>query len=238
MEAIRRAARDGKVPMARVDDAVRRVLALKSAAGLFTGRLPNLDQARNEVGSPKNRAVELQSARAAIVAPRNLDHRIPLAAPEARKLVVISPVALDAYDMLTRMRGIGPNISEPPTGIVLRAIQKRFPGVELLRIVRGVDVPSSLDRLRAASAVLVATENYPLPGFDFPTAPQREVIHALIAAGIQPIVVGLRDPYELLDLPKVRTYLSALGYAPVCAEAAAEALFGERQPLGKIPVTV
>ena len=135
------------------------------------------------------------------------------------------------------MRGIGPNIVEPPTDILLREIRRRHATVEILRILRGADVAQHLERLRAASAVVIATENYPLPGFDFPTAPQREVIDALIAAGIQPIVIGLRDPYELLDLPKVRTYLAALGYAPVCAAAAAEVLFGERSPAGEMPVS-
>jgi beta-N-acetylhexosaminidase len=36
IEAIQAAVRDGKIPMTRVDEAVRRVLALKAAAGLFT----------------------------------------------------------------------------------------------------------------------------------------------------------------------------------------------------------
>lgn len=51
-------------------------------------------------------------------------------------------------------------------------------------------------------------------------------------------MVGLRDPYELLDLAKVRSYLSALGYTPVCALAAAEVLFGELSGAGKMPVNV
>jgi beta-N-acetylhexosaminidase len=108
----------------------------------------------------------------------------------------------------------------------------------MMRIAQAKDARAQLDRLRAAGTVIVATENYPLPGFDFPTKPQREVIEALIAAGIQPVVVGLRDPYELLDLANVRTYVAALGYAPVCAQAAAEVLFGERSPVGRMPVSV
>jgi len=51
-------------------------------------------------------------------------------------------------------------------------------------------------------------------------------------------LVGLRDPYELLDLTGVRTYIAALGYAPVCAQAAVEVLFGETAPSGRMPVNV
>lgn len=236
IEAIRAAVRDRKIPMARIDDAVKRVLALKSAAGLFQHREPSLDEAKRVVGASDHRQVAVAAARAAVVLPRNLDNRLPLRAAAAGKLLVASAIDPGAYVSLRRMRGIGPNITEPPTAVLFREIQRRSPGAEMLRITG--DAGGMMERLRAASAVIVPTENYPLPGFDFPVAPQRKLIDALIAAGIQPIVVGLRDPYELLDLPKVRTYVAALGYAPVCAEAAAEVLFGERPALGMMPVTV
>ena len=100
------------------------------------------------------------------------------------------------------------------------------------------DVAKQREALLGAAHVLVATENYSLPGFDFPTRPQHEVIEAIMALGVQPIVVGLRDPYELMDLPKVRTYVSALGYAPVCATAAAEVIVGEHVATGKMPVSL
>ena len=81
------------------------------------------------------------------------------------------------------------------------------------------DISRHINRLRAAAAVLVVTENYPLPGFDFPTQIQHTVIERLVSAGIAPIVLGLRDPYDVQALPNVRTYVTALGYAPACARA-------------------
>jgi beta-glucosidase-like glycosyl hydrolase len=92
IEAIRAAVRYQKIPLARVDDAVRHVLTLKTAAGLFAATALDLEQARSAIGSPKNREVELKSARAAVVAPRNLDHRIPLAAEQSGRLILISPI--------------------------------------------------------------------------------------------------------------------------------------------------
>lgn len=236
IEAVRKAVRDGKIPMGRVDEAAGRVLALKAAAGLFGRPLPEQEEARHVVGSPQNCEIARGAARAALVLARNLDRRVPVSLPPGGRVVVVSPIDAGAYGSLRRMRGIGPNITEPPTDVLFRAIQRRHARTGLVRLTGAGQVTAELDTLRSAAAVIVVTENYPLPGFDFPTTLQRLVIEASIAGGIQPIVIGLRDPYELLDLPKVRTYISALGYAPVCAEAAAELLFGECRPAGEMPV--
>lgn len=53
----------------------------------------------------------------------------------------------------------------------------------------------------------------------------------------EPVIVGLRDPYELPGLPEVGSYVSALGYAPACTIAAAEVLLGERKATGRLPVS-
>jgi beta-N-acetylhexosaminidase len=238
IEEIRRAVRDGKIPMARVDEAVGRVLKLKVAAQLFTRGNPNREEAQRVVGSKLNQDVGLEAARAAVLVARNLDKRIPLPIQTDKKIVLVSPIAESAYAGLRRMRGIGPNITEPPTDVLFREIKLRNPAAEMVRIAETQEVGPRLDRLREAGAVIVATENYPLPGFDFPTKPQQETIDAMMAGGIDPIVVGLRDPYELLDLVNARSYIAALGYAPVCAQAAAEVLFGERIAVGNMPVSV
>lgn len=237
IETVRKAVRDGQIQMSRVDEAVQRVLALKAQAGLFVNPFPDASSAHRIIGSQQNRDVALASARAAVVIPRNLDGRLPISSHANRNLLLISPIPEDAYITMKKTRGIGPNIVDPPTKVLLAAIKSRVPSVEFLRLTSKSDVIQNLERIRQAQ-VLVATENYPLPGFDFPVAPQHEVIDTLIQADVHPIVIGLRDPYELLDLPRVRTYLSALGYAPVCAQAAAEVLFGERTATGEMPTTV
>jgi beta-N-acetylhexosaminidase len=234
IEAVRKAVRDGKVSMMRIDEAVSRVLLLKSRAGLFHAAAPTESGALAVVGDPANRRVALNCARGAVVMPRNLDDQLPLK-DLTQQLILITPIDPSVYSALTRMRGIGPNISEAPVQTLFTEIKKRCPTVRLLTMPKAADVAQHLDVLRAASHVLVATENYPLPGFDFPTQPQHEVIEAIMGLGIQPIVVGLRDPYELVELPKVRTYVSALGYAPICATAVAEVIVGERVAPGRLP---
>lgn len=147
-------------------------------------------------------------------------------------------MAPTAYRVFGEMRGIGPNITEPPANTLFRQIQRRHASSHLITIADAGAISGHWENLRSAAAVIVATENYPLPGFRFPTECQRAVIEGLLAAGLDPVVIGLRDPYELLDLPAVRTYISALGYAPVCSQAAVEVLFGERPAKGCLPVEI
>jgi beta-N-acetylhexosaminidase len=52
------------------------------------------------------------------------------------------------------------------------------------------------------------------------------------------LVVALRDPYELADLPDVTDYLCTFGPRWCSAEAAAAVLFGEAEPTGASPVSV
>ncbi|HWE60370.1 MAG TPA: glycoside hydrolase family 3 N-terminal domain-containing protein [Chloroflexota bacterium] len=238
IEAVRAAAHAGAIPEARLNQAVGRVLRLKAAASLFGAPHPNPGEAHRIVGSAPHRATALESARAAVTLVRNLDGQVPLRLAAAAPLALVSAVDPAAHAALRRMRGIGPNVSEPPTAVLWREIARRHPTTEQLTLLDADAVAAHLPALSAAAAVVVATENYPLPGFDFPTAGQRAVLEALLATGIAPIVIGLRDPYELADLPGIRTYLSALGYASVCAQAAAEVLFGERAAVGRLPVSV
>jgi beta-N-acetylhexosaminidase len=238
IKAVQTAVHDGRIPVERLDDAVRRVLALKETAGLFRREAVDPVAAERLVGNPDHRTVELEAARAAVVVVRNEDGRVPLTVEPKDLLIVVSAVQSQSRDLLRQTRGIGPNVAEPPPRVVQRELAQRHRHVDLLTITTPADISRDIDRLRAAATVLIVTENYPLPGFDFPTQVQHTVIEGLVSAGIAPIVLGLRDPYELQALPNVRTYITVLGYAPACARAVVDVLLGERPAMGSLPVSV
>lgn len=73
---------EGKVPMARIDEAVGRVLTLKERLGLFDD--PLLGTASGvEVGGAEARATALAAARESIILLANKDATLPLQAPRA-----------------------------------------------------------------------------------------------------------------------------------------------------------
>lgn len=81
---------EGKVPMSRIDDAVRRVLRLKYRLGLFDKPYSNLED-YPLFGSRQHADAALQAAEESLVLLKNTDGILPLA--KGRKLLVTGPNA-------------------------------------------------------------------------------------------------------------------------------------------------
>ncbi len=71
-------AKDGRVPLARIDEAVRRILTTKFELGLFEHPLPD-EQAMASVGSEEHRAVAREAVRRSLVLLKNENHALPIA---------------------------------------------------------------------------------------------------------------------------------------------------------------
>jgi len=68
--------KSGEIPMARVDDAVRRILRVKVKAGLFADR--PLEGRLEELGKPEHRAVARQAVRESLVLLKNNGSVLPI----------------------------------------------------------------------------------------------------------------------------------------------------------------
>jgi beta-glucosidase len=82
-------ARAGRIPQARIDDAVRRILRVKARAGLFSRPPPPLDRAAprfEQLGSAAHRAIAREAVRKSLVLLKNARHTLPLD-PHAAVLV-------------------------------------------------------------------------------------------------------------------------------------------------------
>lgn len=77
-----RQARTGEIPMARLDDAVRRILRVKMRAGLFDGPSPKARAEINGVGevlgNDRHRAIARQAVRESLVLLKNKNQLLPL----------------------------------------------------------------------------------------------------------------------------------------------------------------
>jgi beta-glucosidase len=83
-------ARSGEIPLARLDDAVRRILRVKLRAGLFEKGAPSARPFAGRfdlLGAPEHRAVARQAVRESLVLLKNNEGLLPLA-PRANVLVV------------------------------------------------------------------------------------------------------------------------------------------------------
>lgn len=113
-------AKTGVIPMARVDDAVRRILRVKMRAGLFERGAPSTRELAGKesvLGAPEHRAVARQAVRESLVMLKNKNGLLPL----ARNQKVL--VAGDGADNIGKQAG-GWSISWQGTG----NINSDFPG--------------------------------------------------------------------------------------------------------------
>jgi len=81
--------KDGTIPMTRLDDAVRRILRVKIASGIFTKGAPSTRANAGDeklLGLPKNRAIARQAVRESMVLLKNNNNILPI---DASKTVLV-----------------------------------------------------------------------------------------------------------------------------------------------------
>ena len=88
---VRQLVREGKIPMSRIDDAVRRILKVKFSLGLFENRYT--DPAADRYVTPDNRRTALEAARECVVLLKNEGNLLPLDTTKYRRILVTGPNA-------------------------------------------------------------------------------------------------------------------------------------------------
>ena len=81
--------KSGTIPMSRLDDAVRRILRVKIASGIFTKGAPSTRQNAGDeslLGTPENKAIARQAVRESLVLLKNNNKTLPI---DASKTVLV-----------------------------------------------------------------------------------------------------------------------------------------------------
>ncbi len=242
----------GEVPMARLDQAVRRVLAMKVLLGLFDDPFRRIDPRREKtrVRTPANLKLAREAGARSIVMLKNDGDLLPL--PKAgKKIALIGPFVqgqreligtwnvygsdAEAVDLLTGVRGA---VADPAlvTAVDGSGITDALPG--------GIDA-AVLAAAAADIVVLAIGESQKMSGeaqsrvdIGIPQ-PQIDLAQAVLAVG-KPTVVLLRNGRALvlekpvLDAPAILvTWFLGSQSGP----ATADVLFGDVGPSARLPVS-
>jgi beta-N-acetylhexosaminidase len=218
------AVESGRIPPARIDEAARRVLLAKAAAGLHRGARVDPQALAGTVGAPAHVAVARRVAERSITLPRDQGGLVPLR-PGARVLHV-------TYSATGR----------GPGGAVLNRELGAAGPVEHVRVGPATSAATFARlRERAAAAdvvvasVVIAPFQYRALGLEGGFGPWVE---ALSAAGRPVVAVSLGSPYLLDGFPSVPAYLLAWSAGGHGERAAARALLGAAPITGRLPVAL
>jgi beta-glucosidase len=246
--AMQQDVKDHSITVARIDQAVRRILTLKFRLGLFDH--PMVDAGAADAAVDAGRHLTLQAARESITLLRNQNNVLPLS-PSAH-VVVTGPSA----DSMTNQLGgwsvswqgvfgaghvccMGPADQIPPGTTVLQGVKSEDPNV-----VSAPDQAAAVKDAASADAVVVAVgEKAYAEGLGDNPAPQltpdqKDLISALEATGKPVIVVVLAGrPLGLGPAENASGLLMAYQGSTEAGQAVADVIFGKVNPSGKLPVS-
>lgn len=221
------AAKSGEISAQRLDEAVRRILAVKASIGL------DLEVDRSAWEQPddaEERAWRVELARKSVTLVKDTQGLLPLNRMTHRRVLVCvvgdSPTFYDPS---------GPFAPQFVSGLIGRGLD-----VEVRSIPGSPTSPAEADRLHEKFDLCIYFANVryignsntsriawsPWQGFDSP----RQV------ATVPTLLVSIADPYLLQDLPMIKTAINGYTPSPATVDAVLELLFGEIEPAGTSPI--
>lgn len=242
--------KEGKVSMAVIDEAVRRVLRIKLRLGLF--EKPYTDEAREKtlLLSREHAAAAREIAARSIVLLKNERDLLPLD-QGIKSIAVIGPLADNQVDMMGSWTGDG---RSEDVVTLLAGIKARVSPSTKINYVKGCEIDGeatdgiaeAVKSARASDVAIIAVgESAGMSGeaasrtsLDLPGR-QLELIKAVQATG-KPVVVVLMNGRPLAIewiAGNVPALLETWFAGTQGGNAIADVLFGDVNPGGKLPVT-
>ncbi|WP_425394052.1 glycoside hydrolase family 3 protein [Actinokineospora inagensis] len=212
------AVRSGRLTEQRIDESVRRVLALKWKRGIVSSPLVDERSVDRRVGAKEHRAA-VQRVSDRTVTVLDNDGTLPLRSTPGHVLVVGvgDPATPDnSPNALAAMIGArGATATSLPTGT------KPTDAV----------VAQAVAAAKANDLVVVLTNNLA----NYPT--QRTLLSSLLGTGVPVVAVATQVPYDA-GYVNAPTWLATYSWRNVSLESLTRVLFGEAIPRGKLPVDV
>jgi len=253
---------EGKLSMSVIDARVRDVLRVKLRLGLFDRPYVDPKPADAIVHCAEHRQLALEAARQSLVLLKNQEGLLPLK-KTVKSVLVTGPNAddpdlcLDRYgpdgaEIVTVLAGIRAALAgaEVKYAKGCEIVDRRWPESEILPEPPTADERKGIDEAAALAkgcdaAIVVVGETQKVIGesksrtsLDL-TGHQLELVKAIHATGTPTVVVlinGRALTINWIDR-NVPAILEAWAPGEACGHAVAEALFGDYNPGGKLPVT-
>nr|MDQ3396802.1 glycoside hydrolase family 3 C-terminal domain-containing protein [Deinococcota bacterium] len=234
----------GRVPQARIDEAVRRILTLKFALGLFERPYVDAERADETVtGVASDRALAREAARASLTLLKN-DGVLPLG-EGVRAVLVTGPGADSVAEQMggwtIGWQGLEGGREVPPAVTVFEGLRDGAPaGTEVRYLSAGAAGLREAAQEADVAVVVVGERPYAegegdSQSLSLPEA-EEALIRELAATGTPTVVVLLAGrPLLLETLADVAALLMAYLPGSETGTAVADVVFGDYNPSGRLP---
>ena len=253
---------EGRVPMALVDRALRRVLELKFRLSLFENPYVNVGRAVQVVHSQANQDLALRAGREGIVLLKNDKNLLPLK-KDMKSVAVIGP---NADDVMNQLGDYSPKKVLQHVTTVIEGIKAAVSAHTKVTQVRGCEITGAdksgfADAVKAAQGadvaiVVVGERQHITNGADSHGQPtdgeghdvasldlsgvQEDLIQAVYATGTPTVVVLIngRPLSTRWTSEHVPALVEAWETGERGGEAVADVLFGNYNPTGRLAISV
>ncbi|MEN3329739.1 MAG: beta-N-acetylhexosaminidase [Acidobacteriota bacterium] len=225
------AVKSGRITEQRVEDSARRILAAKYDLGLVKDRMTPIDSIDRVVGSKDVMALATEIAEHAITLVRDEDKLVPLRnlKPDTR---VFNLAVTNGDDRNWIANPFVASLKHAGMKVETVVVDERTTSSEILKIT---------DRAVSADLIIVSLYGRVRSGQADSVGIPKTGEYALkrLILEKKPLVgISFGNPYLLQSFPKLRTYLVSYGDMPALQQAAARALLGETDVVGRLPISL
>lgn len=222
------AVRSGRISQTRLDESVRRILAWKSAVGLFKDRITNIDAMDKIISGPESLGLTDEVATRAITLVRNDASALPL--DRSKKIVVLGlsngfdgPETMASFAGTLRSSGVRSQIFY----LQENSLPEQAQAARLAAADADIIVVGLYGRVRSGAKNSVGV---PENG--------AAILRELLANGKQVIGISFGNPYVLSSFPDMKTYVVAYGDMASLQRAAARSILGLQPVTGRLPISL
>jgi beta-N-acetylhexosaminidase len=230
IQALVQAVKSGSISSARIEESVRRILALKARIGLPRSRFVDIAALPQNVASRPNLQQATLTFEKAVTLVKNEGNILPLPLQPAGQKVAVLSLSSDADDYYAG-------------SVFIRELQKRHPvifsfyadaftGEEYIREAKTRALEADTVILGLFSSLRTAKGSVDL-------LPKHvDLVRELAWAKKKTVVLSFGSPYFLRHFPEVDAYLCLYRNTAQAQEVAARAVSGEIDVTGRLPVSI
>ncbi|MCX6563390.1 MAG: glycoside hydrolase family 3 C-terminal domain-containing protein [Candidatus Aminicenantes bacterium] len=222
------AARSGRLPAARIEESVRRILEAKARLGLHLDKSVDVEALPKKLGTKASLEQARMTFERAVTLVKNDGGMLPLR-DSASKISVLS-LSSDQADYFAGR-------------VFADAIRKRSPGAQVFYADTNTGKESLDDAFfkAAGTDIIICAVFSSLRAWKGSVGldPRHvDLIKTLAATGKPVAVVNFGSPYLLRNIPEISSYMCLYRNTPIAQDIAARAIFGELDITGKLPVSI